>query len=357
MINEVWYRNGERYVHSSFEYVTTGFLIDTGTDTLAATVKHSLWVAKTKAMNTVDLRHLQRWIMHPKGVLKDSVVIDYLINTDTTEVLNGNESTITQRDWLVFKTRFRSPAIQPLKPRYTRIEVGETIYFTGCPYSEKSCVTHEARVIETEGNRIIFTRPENLNLGGFSGSPLIDKDGYLIGILGGSSFDRKRGEPALYGISNRYLQDVLRHKKPLNVPLIPIDIITTSVISRKGLKAGVKDLRERMAVDSLHYRYDFSMEKLNSAGDYFIEQKKPKWAIELYKVSAEQFRATAPYLKLANAYILAGKRKWPGKPIARFLHGGPTTKKRPRDCVNLNDTTNVSPITNNHQKCFKRFRM
>ncbi len=140
MINEVWYSNGERYVHPSFEYAATGFLIDTGTDTVAATVKHALWVAKMKSMNTVDLRGLRRWVMHPKGNLKDSVVIDYLVNTDTTEILNGPQSSITQRDWLVFTTRYRSAAIHPLKPRYSKVERGERIYFTGCPYSEQKCL-------------------------------------------------------------------------------------------------------------------------------------------------------------------------------------------------------------------------
>ena len=327
MVNEVWYRNGERYVHPSFEYAATGFLIDTGTDTLAATVKHSLWVAKTKTMNTVDLRHLQRWVMHPKGRPQDSVVIDHLINTDTTEVLSGKESTITQRDWLVFATKLRSAAIQPLKPRYSKVEVGETIYFIGCPYSEKTCLTHEAKVIETEGNRIIFTTPDNLNVGGFSGSPLIDKDGYLIGILGGSSFDRKSGQSALYGLSTRYLQDVLRNKSQLNVPLIPIDMITKSIISQKGIKAGVNDLKKRIAVDSLHYRYDFSMEKINSLGDYYLENGKPEWATEIYKVSTERFRAAQPYLKLANAYVVSGNQKAAEKTYQRILELWPDNKE------------------------------
>ena len=56
LINEVWYSTGERYVHPSFEYAATGFLIDTGEDTLAVTAKHVLWVAKTSTMNAVDFQ-------------------------------------------------------------------------------------------------------------------------------------------------------------------------------------------------------------------------------------------------------------------------------------------------------------
>src|SRR5690606_30834781 len=107
MINEVWYKNGERYIHPSFKYAATGFLIDTGKDTLAVTAKHVLWIAKAKSMNSVDLKdNLQRWIMHPKGNLTDSVVIDKLVNRDSTEILEGPNSTVTQRDWLVFTTQY-----------------------------------------------------------------------------------------------------------------------------------------------------------------------------------------------------------------------------------------------------------
>src|SRR5688500_10291175 len=135
LINEVWYQNGERYVHPSFEYAATGFLIDTGTDTLAVTAKHVLWIAKTKAMDRVDMGNsLQKWLMHPKNNLADSVVIDRLLNADTSEVLQGPASTITQRDWLIFSTRHHSPAIQPLKPRYSRVNPGEKVYIFACPY-------------------------------------------------------------------------------------------------------------------------------------------------------------------------------------------------------------------------------
>jgi hypothetical protein len=309
MVNEVWYRNGERYVHPSFEYAATGFLIDTGTDTLAATVKHALWVAKTKSMKTVDLRDLKRWVMHPKGNLKDSVVIDHLINTDTTEALSGPQSSITQRDWLVFTTGYRSPAIQPLRPRYTRVQVGERIYFTGCPYTEANCPIKEAQVIEVEGNRIILTMPDNLNLGGYSGSPLIDKDGYLIGILGGSSFNRRNGSPALYGISTQYLKAVLTHKQPLNVALIPINAVIKPIVLKQGFKAGMRELKQLLESDTASFTYDFSMENINRLGDEYKDELKLEWAVAIYKLNADRYCTPATYLKLADGYVLTGDKK------------------------------------------------
>ena len=42
LINKVQFKNGDRYVHPSFSYAGTGFLIDYKNDTFAATAKHSI---------------------------------------------------------------------------------------------------------------------------------------------------------------------------------------------------------------------------------------------------------------------------------------------------------------------------
>ena len=102
LTNHVQFKNGDRYIDPSFSYAGNGFLIDTGKDTLAATVKHVLWVARNKKTKTVRLnRDLNTWIMKPKGGSSDSVVIDELINEDSTEVLEGSSSTILDRDWII----------------------------------------------------------------------------------------------------------------------------------------------------------------------------------------------------------------------------------------------------------------
>lgn len=308
MINEVWYKNGERYIHSSFEYAATGFLVDTGKDTVAVTAKHVLWIAKAKSMNSVDLKdNLQRWIMHPKGNLKDSVVIDKLLNRDSTEILQGPNSTITQRDWLIFTTRYVSPAIQPLKPRFTSVKVGERISYLGCPYKDERCIIGESEVLEVEGNRIIFTIPKDANVGGASGSPIIDKDGFLIGILGGSSVNRKNGDGALYGISTNYLQKVLNNEKSLNTPLIPISEILKSEINKNGIERGISTYSKLKRKQANFFKYDFSTDKLNELGEYFLSNKKTDWAIAIYELSVSEYKLTNTYVKLGNAYLQNGQ--------------------------------------------------
>lgn len=310
MINEVWYKNGERYIHPSFEYAATGFLIDTGKDTLAVTVKHVLWIAKAKSMNSVDLKNnLQRWIMHPKGNVTDSVVIDKLLNKDSTEILEGPNSTITQRDWLVFTTQYVSSKVQPLKPRFTSVKVGERVWYFGCPYNDKSCVTGESEVLEVEGNRIIFAMPKDAQVGGASGSPIVDKDGFLVGILGGSSVNKKNGAGALYGISTHYLQKVLDNKKPLNVPLIPINEVLKSEINKNGIDAGLKRFKKLKRDSANLFKYDFSTEKLNALGEDLLKEKKTDWAISIYKLSLSEYKLTSTYTKLGKAYLTNGQKE------------------------------------------------
>src|SRR5262245_58403338 len=83
LTNHVQYKNGDRYVHPSFSYAGTGFLIDYKGKTFAITAKHILWVARNKNAGTVLVNNdLKQWIMKPTKDVSDSVIIDRLINED-----------------------------------------------------------------------------------------------------------------------------------------------------------------------------------------------------------------------------------------------------------------------------------
>lgn len=179
MTNHVKYQNGDSYIHSSFNYAGTGFLIDTGTDTLAATAKHVLWIAKNKARTSVEINEeLKTWMLKPKKNATDSVELGLLINEDMEEVLEGPQSSITERDWLVFRVKKVSGAIQPLTPRYTRLHLGEKVFVLGCPYADSSCNTYSGKFLRQEGMDILLDLDTEANLAGASGSPVIDSDGY-----------------------------------------------------------------------------------------------------------------------------------------------------------------------------------
>ncbi|HAK76086.1 MAG TPA: hypothetical protein DCR35_04490 [Runella sp.] len=328
LINEVWYKNGEQYVHPSFQYAATGFLIDTGKDTLAVTAKHVLWIAKMKNMHTVALKdNLQKWLMHPKNNLADSVVIASLLNTDTTEILEGKHSSITQRDWLVFSTKYVSPNLQPLKPRYSPVIKGETTYIFACPYKEKGCVIYEGRVIETTGNRILISTDTTQQVGGASGSPIVDKNGQLIGILGGSSTNRLTGQPAFYGLSTRYLQKVLKKAPNLNQPLLPIDEHLRPLLAKESIEATVNHFYRLYRNDQAHFSYDFSSEQLNKLGNELVNSQQLNEAVRIYQLSLEVFPwSFTTYNLLGMAYEKSGKKAQARQAFEQSLQLNPTNK-------------------------------
>ena len=94
--------------------------------------------------------------MRPKGNSIDSVVIGELLNVDATEKLNGPDASITQRDWLVFTTKYVDPDIKPLKIRSKPLKTGERLWITGCPYRQESCFIEATQALEIEGSRIVF---------------------------------------------------------------------------------------------------------------------------------------------------------------------------------------------------------
>jgi len=289
LINEVWYQNGERYIHPSFEYAATAFLIESEGKVYGVTAKHVLWIAKASSMQAVDLQgKLVRWIMRPKGNMKDSVVIDQLINKDDQEWLSGPKSSITERDWLVFSIKSAAPNIQTLVPRYSAVKAGEQVWYFGCPYKEKTCQPRRAKVLDVSGNKIIFSKPEGAEVAGASGSPIVDANGQLIGILGGSSVDKKTGKPALYGTTTHYLYKVLHNQKPYNTPLIPITQVIEEKIEKEDFKSGIKAYKQMQKQPKNHFIYNFKPELLNDLGKQFLDKNQHAQALTLFKLSLKE---------------------------------------------------------------------
>lgn len=309
MINEVWYKDGARYVHSSFEYAGTGFLIDTGEDTLAVTAKHLLWVAQPKQLETVAINdQIKKWWLHPKGDTTVGVYLDQLLNEDPEEALGGPTSTIGQRDWLIFSIKEKKGDLPALPVRYTQVQVGEKLYYPACPYRRESCILGEAVVLSAHGNRIVFSKEVDGFIGGASGSPLVDSQGRLVGILGGMSVDPNNGEPALYGISTHYLKKVLTKAPHLNQALIPIGDVLWPIINAHGLEAALAHWRKLRTDEMRHFYLDLLPESFNRVGQTLLEVGRVDEAVTWLQASVEE----DPWLSssrrlLAAAYAQQGK--------------------------------------------------
>lgn len=206
LTNHFRFLNGEPYDNNfPFRYANTSFLIDMGKDTLAATARHMLWIARPEPVNTGQIsRLMQQLTMVAKSNGRDSAVIGQLLN---------GSSFITERDWLVFSVRQSTPGIHPLKPRFTPVKAGEKVYILSSAHDGRPASIEEWAVVNHEGMNIRVQRTAKEHPGDASGSPLIDANGYLIGIMSSNTTFDTTGVVVSVAISTEYLQEVLKNKK------------------------------------------------------------------------------------------------------------------------------------------------
>ena len=122
--------------------------------------------------------------MYPKNNPADAVVVDTLINENPDESIDHVPS---RRDWLLFTVKEKSPNIQPLTFRTKPFKKGERVYIVGWRYTDKNCpqVIYEGNFVKSrEGSIIISTKELAYNtIPGLSGSPVIDSEGRVIGLM------------------------------------------------------------------------------------------------------------------------------------------------------------------------------
>ncbi len=181
--------NTIKFTDTIYQNIANSFLIDTGYDTIAVTCKHFFMVFKNNNLNTIDLgKDFKSWTMYPKGQIEKSVQINKLINKNNSEPI-GEFNTLKDRDWIIFKINSVHKDIYPLKIRTTPIRKGEIVYSVGWGHKQtsKSPSLIKMKMYQNLGNYYyILTKTENINPVGRSGSPVIDSNGYLVGIVSGA---------------------------------------------------------------------------------------------------------------------------------------------------------------------------
>jgi hypothetical protein len=91
-------------------------------------------------------------------------------------------------DWLLLAPAdpLAIAGVEPLQVRQRPVEVGETVHLIGCPYAAPRCVqqVYSGRVVERLPGRMFrYEFKPHVNLSGFSGAPLIDAQGHLVGVM------------------------------------------------------------------------------------------------------------------------------------------------------------------------------
>lgn len=309
--NIVEFKNGNNYIDPSFSYAGTGFLIDMGEYQLAATAKHILWVAKNKQSPYVQInKELKSWKMVAKGNDSIYATIGSMINEDSTEILEGKESSIMERDAIFFTVKDISPSIQMLKPRFSPVKPGEKVFFISADYSDPVAKVYEGRVIRKLGMDILIDRDMNTYRPGASGSPVVDSNGMLIGISSSGSFDGKTGKGVVVAVSMEYLQAVLAKKQPLNKPKEDYGISVFQIARTHGSKKAVQYYERLIADPKNYYRYnlrDAGRNGLREAGEKLLEIKKYSDAVEILQLNIRDNGSYyVNYNVLAKAYLLKG---------------------------------------------------
>lgn len=315
LTNHVQFQNGDRYIDPSFSYAGNGFLIDTGRDTLAATVKHVLWVARNRKSKSVQVNgDLDTWVMKTKGDSPDSVVIDQLINEDSTEMLEGSSSTILERDWLIFSVKNGSSKIRPLKPRFTTVKPGEAVYIIAYFYSDTIVGIHRGKVLEKIGMDIIIMpdKEDSFSGTGVSGSPVIDANGLLIGIYSTSTADPTTGKNVSVAAGTEYLKDVLSRKSNLNVPRKDYGELIMETVLNKGTKEAIQQYKTLTSDPENYYIYNLrsaNRNGLRETGEKLINLQRFKDAIDILEFNVKIYPLYyRDFNLLAKAWYLSGNK-------------------------------------------------
>ena len=181
--------NTIKFTDTTYKNIANSFLVDTGFDTIAVSCKHIFMVFKNNDLNTIDLGNdFISWSIYPKGQIEKNIQLSKLINKNSNEPI-GEFNTLKNRDWIIFKISHTNSDIYPLKIRTTPLKKGEFIYSLGWGHEQTSKFPSliKMKTYENLGNYyFVLTETKNINPAGRSGSPVIDSNGYLVGLVSGA---------------------------------------------------------------------------------------------------------------------------------------------------------------------------
>jgi hypothetical protein len=149
--------------------------------TLAATARHLIGEAGgvEPAIPPQNLGSAtQSWKLYPRTQPENFVEID------PTRIA---EAVVGEFDWLILPIKRSANQLpsEPLVARKLRVKIGERIYLIGCPYSEDECKQNVYAGIVTERgyeDRFRYDLETPVDLHGFSGAPIIDQNGHVVGV-------------------------------------------------------------------------------------------------------------------------------------------------------------------------------
>ncbi len=314
LVNEFNFEDGSRMEDTSLSYVGTSFLIRHESEIYAVTVKHALFTAWRKLDNKVSLADkLGRWIMYPKNDRNSYFEVGPLVNEDPDEkIQDGYQNGVFQRDWLVFKVSSLPPGIHPVSIRETNINSGEKVYLVGNPYRFDQTIGLRGKLLKQEGNILLVELevPDSVFLGGASGSPILDRNGQLIGIFSNTRMDPVSGKKSYQINSTNYLKDILNKKTSLNQNLLPVSGIMDSLVVNFSVQTALAELKRLYDDHQTYYIVNLSWpdyDALKRIGENLLALQQIREAIIYFKGLLKQYPDNHFFiLPLAKAFQISG---------------------------------------------------
>lgn len=183
------FTNDIEFKDTTYTGIGNAFLVDTGDDTIGVTCKHIFLVFKHEELPVIDLgENFIRWKAYSKENKDIYMLFGEMINKNSDEMVDAF-NTLKVRDWLLFEIDEIPEGFTPLKIRTKPVQEGEIIYCLGWPYKQKegSPSLVKMKMFRNAGPYYYTnTLTENVDPAGRSGSPVIDANGYLVGIVSGA---------------------------------------------------------------------------------------------------------------------------------------------------------------------------
>jgi S1-C subfamily serine protease len=162
---------------------------------LAATASHLIGAAggvePQIAIAELD-QAIRRWTMFPRTMRDREVEVGGIAADDLDA---------PDLDWLVLtiKNAPSSLPATPLKIRSEPAQIEEEVLLVGCPYSERRCVqnVYAGKITARQDDRFRYDIAPPVDIHGFSGAPIVDRNGYLVGVMTVWFDARKDGEKYL----------------------------------------------------------------------------------------------------------------------------------------------------------------
>lgn len=159
----------------------SGFIIRSESgEMLGATARHLLGVngGVEPELTLAELdSSFESWVMHPRTKPEQRI---RFLGSATVENAPANN------DWLLLRVDGPLKGVTPLRIRMTPVKVGEKVHLIGVSYAEPKVAQKVYSGVVTaraHGSRFRYDITPHVEIPGFSGAPIVDDAGLLVGVM------------------------------------------------------------------------------------------------------------------------------------------------------------------------------